>query len=78
MDVAERLNAHQRKFVMDTARLMPVEKRDLYLRRLAAMLRLRGGHFADADVAEIVRLAGCGLIHRTADSAASALTPSAH
>ena len=33
---------------------MPVEKRDLYLQRVAAMLKVRGrGHFNDADVADV-------------------------
>jgi hypothetical protein len=41
---------------------LPVEKRDLYLQRIAAMLALRGrGHFGDTDVAEAARLALCGL-----------------
>ena len=43
---------------MDAARTLPVEKRDLYLRRIAAMLALRGhGHFVDSDVQEVTALA---------------------
>ena len=39
--------------VMDMAHTVPVEKRDLYLQRVAAMLAMRGrGHFGDDDVQE--------------------------
>ena len=39
--------------VMDAARTLRVEKRDVYLQRIAAMLTMRGrGHFNDADVAD--------------------------
>ena len=55
---------------MDMARTLPVEKRDVYLQRIAAMLVLRGrGRFNDADVADVARLAMAGLV-QTADSAA--------
>jgi hypothetical protein len=58
--------------VMDAARTLPVEKRDLYLQRIAAMLAVRGrGHFTDDDVADVARLAMAGLI-QNADSAAVA------
>ena len=53
---------------MDAARILPVEKRNVYLRRIGAMLRMRG-RFTDADVAEVTRLALAGLV-QTADSAA--------
>jgi hypothetical protein len=44
-----------------------VEKRDLYLQRIAAMLRMRGrGHFTDADVTDVASLALAGLIHTDA------------
>jgi hypothetical protein len=56
------LTDYQLKIVMDAARLMPVEKRDLYLQRIAAMLALRG-RFSDT-------LAASGLAHRHTDSAA--------
>ncbi|MGA7005033.1 MAG: hypothetical protein WBZ28_24120 [Pseudolabrys sp.] len=53
--------------VMDAARTLPVEKRDLYLQRIAAMLALRGrGHFGDSDVQEVTALALCGLVHTDA------------
>jgi hypothetical protein len=56
--------------VMDAARTLPVEKRDIYLRRIAAMLAQRGrGHFSDSDVSDVAKLALAGFVH-TADSAA--------
>lgn len=56
--------------VMDAARTLPVEKRDLYLRRLAAMLSMRGrGHFGDSDVSDVAKLALAGLVQQTADVA---------
>ena len=55
---------------MDMARVLPVEKRDLYLQRIAAMLTMRGrGHFTDYDVADVTQLAMAGLV-QTADTAA--------
>ena len=42
---------------MDMARTLPVEKRDVYLQRIAAMLVLRGRRFSDADVADAAKLA---------------------
>jgi hypothetical protein len=52
---------------MDAARTLPVEKRDVYLKRIAAMLALRGrGHFGDGDVHEVTALALCGLVHTDA------------
>ena len=60
----------QLKIVMNAARLLPVEKRDTFLQRIAAMLALRGrGRFTDTDVADVAQLALAGLI-QTADSAA--------
>ena len=40
---------------------MPVERRSVFLERAAAMLRLRRP-FTDDDVADVVRLALCGLV----------------
>ncbi|MGC2748260.1 MAG: hypothetical protein WA309_12485 [Pseudolabrys sp.] len=55
---------------MDAARLVPVEKRDVYLQRIASMLLLRGrGRFTDTDVADVVSLALCKLIHQCTDAA---------
>jgi hypothetical protein len=57
--------------VIDMARMVLVEKRDLYLQRIAAMLVVRGrGRFTDTDVADVAQLALCGLVQQTADSAA--------
>ena len=43
---------------MDTERTLPVEKRDLYLQRIAAMLTQRNrGHVTDADVTDVAKLA---------------------
>jgi hypothetical protein len=51
--------------VMSAARVLPVEKRDTFLRRIAAMLALRGrGRFTDTDVAEVAQQALRGLIHQ--------------
>jgi hypothetical protein len=51
--------------VMAAARLLPLEKRDLFLQRIAAALTLRGcDRFNDADVAEVVQLALRGLIQQ--------------
>jgi hypothetical protein len=43
---------------MDAARALPVEKRDVYLQRIAAMLNMRGcGRFTDSDLVEVYWLA---------------------
>ncbi len=64
------LTDYQLKTVMDAARLLPVEKRDTFLQRIAAMLALRGrGRFTDIDVADVAQLALAGLIQQTADVA---------
>jgi hypothetical protein len=48
----------QLKIVMNAARLLPVEKRDIFLQRIAAMLAVRGrGRFTDTDVADVAQLA---------------------
>ena len=61
------LTDNQLRVVMDAAHMVPVEKRDLYLQRIATMLTVRGrGHFNDADVADVARLALCGLIQQPA------------
>jgi hypothetical protein len=50
--------------------LLPVEKRDVYLQRISAMLKLRGrGHFNDSDVMDVALLALTGLVQQTADVA---------
>jgi hypothetical protein len=53
----------QMQTVMLAAGSLPTEKRDLYLRRLAALLRFHGGRrHGDTDVTVAVRLALAGLI----------------
>ena len=51
------LNDGQLKIVMIAAGSLPVEKRNLFLERVAARLRLRGSHFTDADLGAAVT--GC-------------------
>jgi hypothetical protein len=62
------LTDHQLAFVTDKARAVPVERRDIFLQRCGAMLRMRG-RFTDADVSDVARLAMAGLV-QSADSAA--------
>jgi len=47
--------------VMNAASTVPVEKRGLFLNRVAAWLNLRGAHLTDADLGRAVRLALIGL-----------------
>ena len=55
---------------MGAARGLPVEKCDIFLQRIAAMLALRGyGRFTDTDVADVAQLALAGLVQKTADAA---------
>ena len=53
---------------MDAARRVPVEKRAMFLQRVAATLELRG-RFNDADVVDVVGLAAFGLSHKQTDAA---------
>ena len=57
----------QMKIVMDGARSLPVDKRDLYLQRIAAMLELRRKRFGnlDSDVLDVAQLALSGLVQQT-------------
>ncbi len=65
------LTDYQLGVVMNAARSVPVEKRDTFLQRIAAMLAMRGrGRFTDTDVADVANLALCGLVQQSADSAA--------
>ena len=44
--------------------------RDTFLQRVSAMLGMRGyGHVTNDDVADVAKVALCGLIQRTADVA---------
>jgi len=63
------LTDSQLAIVMDAARGIDPARRDVFLQRVAAMLRYRGV-FTDADVADVARLALAGLVQRRADSAA--------
>ena len=61
------LTDNQLRTVMGAAHTVPVEKRDLYLQRIAAMLTMRGhGHFTDADVSDVAMLALTGLARQPA------------
>ena len=55
---------------MGAARGLPLEKHDIFLQRIAAMLALRDyGRFTDTDVADLAQLALAGLMQKTADAA---------
>ena len=56
------LTDNQLQSVMDAARTLPVERRDTFLQRVGAMLRMRG-KFSDGDVTDVVTLALTGLAH---------------
>ena len=61
------LTDNQLRVVMDAAHMVPLEKRDIYLQRIAAMLTMRGrGHFTDGDVTDVAKLALTGLAHQPA------------
>jgi hypothetical protein len=61
------LTDSQLQVVMRAARSISVEKRDIFLQRIAAMLALRGrGRFTDTDVADVAQLALAGLIQTAA------------
>jgi len=55
------LTDSQLQTVMATARGIDPDRRDVFLQRIEAMLRLRR-RFDDADVADVVSLASAGLI----------------
>jgi hypothetical protein len=59
------LSDHQLRIVMDAAAAIMPERRDTFLQRCGAMLKLRG-RFTDADVQDVVGLALCGLVHQPA------------
>jgi hypothetical protein len=56
------LSDHQLGTVMAAARTIAPERRDVFLQRVEAMLKLRR-RFDDRDVAEVCALAVCGLTH---------------
>jgi hypothetical protein len=51
--------------VMAAPRPLPAERRDLFLQRVGAMLRMRG-RFTDSDLADVVKLATAGLTQQPA------------
>ena len=57
----------QLEIIMAAANAVPVERRGIFLERVGAMLKVRG-RFTDADVADVAKLALCGLV-QTADVA---------
>jgi hypothetical protein len=59
------LSDHQMDVVTDTASIVPVERRDIFLERVGAMLTMRG-RFTDADVHDVTALALCGLVRTSA------------
>ena len=59
------LTDSQLRTVMDAAHALPVERRDTFLQRVGAMLRMRG-KFSDNDVTDVVTLALTGLAHQPA------------
>ena len=63
------LSDSQLQIVMQAAAGIDPERRDVYLQRCAAILRLRG-RFTDSDVADVAKLALRGLVHRNARTAA--------
>jgi hypothetical protein len=59
------LTDSQLAIVTDAARIVPVERRSVFLERTAAMLRMRG-NFTDGDIADVVKLALTGLAQQPA------------
>ena len=59
------LSDDQLTVVMTAAGGLPVEKRSLFLERVAARLQLCG-RFTDADLDDAVRTALCGLVQESA------------
>ena len=55
----------QLKIVMDAAAALAPDRRDIFLQRVGAMLRMRG-RFTDADVSDVAQLAMTGLAHQPA------------
>jgi hypothetical protein len=62
------LTDSQLEIVTTAANAVPVERHGVFLERCGAMLNVRG-RFSDDDVADVARLALCGLVHQTADVA---------
>ena len=60
------LSDDQLAMVMTAASSLPVEKRSVFLERVAARLRLRGPRFTDADLGAAIQAALTGLIQSAA------------
>ena len=60
------LSDDQLQIIMTAAGSLPVEKRSVFLERLAARLRLRGPRFTDADLGAAIQAALTGLIQSAA------------
>jgi hypothetical protein len=60
------LNDAQLQIVMTTAGSLPIEKRAIFLERVAAKLLLRGPRFTDADFGAAIQAALTGLIQSAA------------
>ena len=60
------LSDDQLAMVMTAAGSLPVEKRSVFLERVAARLRLRGPNFTDAGLGAAIRAALTGLIQSAA------------
>ena len=69
------LTDHQLATVMDAAATIAPERRDIFLERVGAMLKVRG-RFTDADVHDVTALALCGLVRTgTASTLRSSIGP---
>jgi hypothetical protein len=60
------LSDEQLRIVMTAAGGVPVEKRSVFLERVAARLRLHGPRFTDADLGAAIAAALTGLIQSAA------------
>jgi hypothetical protein len=60
------LSDSQMEAVMTAAVGLPVEKRSVFLERVAARLELRGPRFTDADLGAAIQAALSGLIQSAA------------
>ena len=60
------LSDSQLQIVITAAGGLPVEKRSVFLERIAARLQLRGPHFTDADLGAAIQAALTGLIQSAA------------
>jgi hypothetical protein len=60
------LSDDQLALVMTAAGSLPVEKRSIFLERIAAKLRLHGPRFTEADLGAAIQAALTGLIQSAA------------